>query len=110
MVSSALRKSASTMPYFSFSSFMTFSFTRSAPSPSMGSVPRIRFSCSPAMISAAPRFIWSAARWGSRSEIISTGSLSSSPMVTVTVVPSLRQTTPWMARGMQIHWYFLMPP
>ena len=34
----------------------------------------------------------------------------SSPEVTVTVVPSFLQTTPWMARGTQVHWYFLMPP
>ena len=52
----------------------------------------------------------SLARWGSRSVMQNTGSPSSSPMVTVTVLPSLRQTTPWRAKGRVGHWNFLMPP
>ena len=52
--SSAEVKSSSVMPYFSFKSCITASFTRSEPSSSpMGLLPSSRLSCSPTMPSAS---------------------------------------------------------
>ena len=109
--SSAEVKSSSVMPYFSFSSFITASFTRpdSSASP-MGSLPSSRFSVSAGMASARVFLFCSAPRWGSRSVITSRGSSASAPMFTCTVVPSRRATTPWSSMGMVTHWYLRMPP
>ena len=102
--SSAELRSSSTMPYFSWSSFMTASFTRpDSSSFPMGSLPSSRFSVSPGTASARGFLFWAAPRWGSRSVMTSRGSPSSSPMRTVTFVPSFRITTPWRARGMVTH-------
>ena len=90
---------------------MMFSFTISLPSsPFSGREPISRFRSSPLTIWLAGRFICSPPRWGSRSVTQNTGSVSSSPMRTVTVEPSLRTITPCSASGMVVHWYFLIPP
>ena len=108
--SSAEVKSSSVMPYFSFSSFITASFTRpdSSASP-IGSLPSSRFRVSAGMASASGFLFCSAPRWGSRSVITSRGS-SAPPMFTCTLAPSRRATTPWSSRGMVTHWYLRMPP
>ena len=73
--SSAEVKSSSVMPYLSWSSFITASFTRpdSSASP-MGWLPSSRFSVSPGMASPRVFLFCSAPRWGSRSVITSRGS------------------------------------
>ena len=109
--SSAEVKSSSVMPYFSFSSFITASFTRpdSSASP-IGSLPSSRFRVSAGMASASGFLFCSAPRWGSRSVITSRGSSAPPPMFTCTLAPSRRATTPWSSRGMVTHWYLRMPP
>ena len=110
-ISSAERKSSSTMPYFSWSRAKMPSFTRSLPASwSKGRLPIKRLSCSAETMDPMVFLAWSPARWGSRSPTVNWGSPGSSPMRTETAVPSRRTTTPWRARGMVVHWYFLMPP
>ena len=109
--SSADRKSASTMPYFSFRICRMFNFTASlSVSFRNGREPTSRFSSSPRISWGAVRFIWASARCGSRSVTQKTGSCGSSPMFTVTLLPSALTTTPCRESGMVGHWYFLMPP
>ena len=109
--SSARVKSFSVMPYFSFSSIMVASLTRSLTSSSSTASEPIRmFSSSPRMPSDSSRLFCSALRWGSRSVMQKAGSFTSSPTWTVTEVPSARVSTPCRDRGMVAHWYLRMPP
>ena len=103
-MSSADRKSSSTMPYFSWRISSMASFTRSLPSSvPKGRLPTKRFSCSAETMDPMVFFAWSPARWGSRSPTVNWGSPGASPMRTGTTVPSRRTTTPWRARGMVVH-------
>ena len=44
------------------------------------------------------------------SVIVKIGSLSSSPITISTFSPFGLTTTPWIASGIAVHWYFLIPP
>ena len=86
---------------------LTFSDTLSS---KKGRLPMRMFSSSPLTPSPSVRFICSAARWGSRSVTQNTGSSADSPTQTGTTSPLCLTMTPCRARGMAVHWYFLMPP
>ena len=99
------------MPYFSKRMFMMASLTLLLTfSSSKGHDPMRMLSCSPSMTSDAVFLIWFWARWISRSVIMSAGSSSPSPILTVTDSPLASLTTPRIESGMVVHWYFLIPP
>ena len=52
---------------------------------------------------------WSPARWGSRSPHGELGIARVLPDAHGDGRAVWRTTTPWRARGMVVHWYFLMP-
>ena len=125
---SAERKSSSSMPYFLASSWRTNAFTGSfaasfsrsllsassfflsASLSTIGRLPTSTSRSSAATTSEAVFFIWSFARWMSRSETQNTGSSASSPTFTCTTEPSFLATTPCSARGNVTHWSCLTPP
>ncbi len=114
--SSAESRSCSSISYVSARILMIFALSASFSSfssssrCSMGRFPIRRSRLSPVTTSAAFFVICSPARCTSRSVITNTGSSSFSPMLTLTTVPSFLAITPWIAMGIAVHWYFLIPP
>lgn len=94
--SSAERKSPSQIPYFSLSTAITLSFTRSfsSLSASYGREPRITLRFSPSIAFAIGFDACSLARCGRRSVMQKQLSFSSSPQQMSTLVPSSFTTEP----------------
>ena len=107
---SADKKSSSSKPYCSFKTCNTYACTPSLSSPLTGRLPIRRSNCSPSTTLAAFFSICSCPKCGNKSVTQNTGSVGLSPMANSTTEPSRFTTTPWIAKGIVTHWYFLIPP